>query len=519
MNFCKLCIGVVIALAVCMVGFADNGWTAQRGGKLIYAQAGSHETFDCAVANDNMSEEVNRMIYDKLVEFTPDLRLKPTLATKWETSDDGMTWTFYIRKGVKFHDGTVCDAHAIKFNFDRWIGPEKPYKAYGLFGPIVKSAEAVDDYTIKLHMKVPFSSLTAYLAHSAAGVQSPTHFKKVGNKGVAINPVGTGAFKYKKWVKGDHVTLVRNEEYWDGPAYLDEVIIKPVVEQATRVMQLKAGQIHATTKIPSELYEQLRKDKKLTVGTIPTNAGMYLQINNYKKPFNDLRVRQAICYAIDKKGIVEGMFQGMAEYMSSCNAPIVQDSYQPHPFEYNPEKAKQLLAEAGYPNGFSCQFWTPSGRIPKDTEISQLIQRYLAAVGIKAKIQIFEWVTFLTENRKPPEEAKYDICLMKWAPSTGESRWQLYLAWTTEKWPMAGANRGLYSNPAFDKLVELGTSAPTDELRYAYFRAAQIVLAEDAAMAPLCAPHGITATSSKLHNFVFSPLELNFATNKTWLEQ
>ena len=230
MKLVRFCISLIVVTAICVVGFSGNGLTAQKGGSLFYAQAGGHETFDCAVANDNMSEEVNRMIYDKLIEFTPDLKLKPTLATKWETSSDGMTWTFYIRKGVKFHDGTVCDANAVKFNFDRWIGAEKPYKAYGLFGPVVKAAEVADDYTLKVHMKVPFSSLTAYLAHSAAGIQSPTHFKKVGKDGVAIKPVGSGPFKYKEWVKGDHVTLVRNEDYWDGPAHLDSVIIKPVVE-------------------------------------------------------------------------------------------------------------------------------------------------------------------------------------------------------------------------------------------------------------------------------------------------
>jgi ABC-type transport system substrate-binding protein len=242
-------------------------------------------------------------------------------------------------------------------------------------------------------------------------------------------------------------------------------------------------------------------------------------MNNQKKPFTDFRVRQAMNYAVDKEAIVRDLFQGMADPASSVNSPVVQGAYQPRPYEYNPTKAKKLLAEAGYPNGFNCEQWTSSGRTIKDIEISQLVQRYLEAVGIKTKMRVFEWVTYQHENRQPPEKAKFDIYIQKWAPSTGEARWQLYLAFTTGKWPMGGANRSLYSNPVFDKLVELGTNAPSIKLRDEYFRVAQILMVEDAAVISLCSPHGISATSKKLHNFVFSSLELGFATHETWLEQ
>jgi len=130
-----------------------------------------------------------------------------------------------------------------------------------------------------------------------------------------------------------------------------------------------------------------------------------------------------------------------------------------------------------------------------------------------------EWVTFENENRQPPDKAKFDIYLMKWAPSTGEARWQLFLAWTRENWPPGGSNRALYSNPEFDKLVELGTRAPSEKLRNEYFQKAQTLVTEDAAYIPICSPHSINVTSKKLHDFVFSPLEHAYATNKTWLEK
>jgi peptide/nickel transport system substrate-binding protein len=297
------------------------------------------------------------------------------------------------------------------------------------------------------------------------------------------------------------------------------VVVKPVTEEATRVMQLQTGQIQAATNIPPEVMAQLQKDPRLNVATAPTNVALYMIINNQKTPFTDVRVRRAMNYAIDKEAIVKNLFQGMASPMSGVNSPIVQGAFQPPPYEYSPEKAKKLLAEAGYPNGFTCSQWTVSGRIVKDMELSQLIQKYLGAVGIKTQMQVFEWVTFENENRQPPEKAKFDIYLMKWAPSTGEARWQLFLAWTREKWPPAGSNRGLYSNPEFDKMVELATRAPNQKQRDEYFKKAHTLLAEDAACIPLCSPYSINVTSKKLHDFVFSSLEHAYATNKTWIEK
>lgn len=503
---------------LCFLGVVNCGLAAQKGGTVTYAQAGTVETLDPPGASDNTSEEVNLMIYDKLFNFTPDLKIKGQLVEKYETSSDALTWTFWIRKGVRFHDGTDLDAEAIKFNFERWLGPEKPIKAYGLFGPVVKSVEAVDKRTIKVRMKTPFSPFPAYLSHAASGIVSPTQFKKYGLD-MSRLPCGSGPFKLKEWVKGDHLTLVRNEDYWDGAPYLDAIIVRPVTEAATRVMQIQAGQIHAVTNIPPEVFPQLKKDPKLSVIVSPSNVSMFINMNIQKKPFNDIRVRQAMNYAIDKEAIARDLFQGMADPISSVIAPVVEGAYQPAPYEYNPEKAKKLLAEAGYLRGFSCSLWSPSGRLPKDTELTQLIQKYLDAVGITTKIQVWEWATFLNEIRQPIDKAKWDIFLMKFSPSTGEARWQLYLSWTSENFPPKGNNRAFYSKPAFDKLVELGTAAPTTELKNKYFKEAQIMLREDAAWVPICSPHIINVTSKKLHDFIFSPLENGYANNKTWLEK
>lgn len=511
---------MLLLTAVCCFMISNNAAAEpQKGGTIVYAAPTTTSKLDPPYTVDNMDEEVVLMIYDKLVWYRPPgLKIEGQLAEKYESSSDGLTWTFWLRKGIKFHDGTDLDADAVKFNFDRWMGPEKPFRAANLFAPIVKSVEVADRFTLRIHLHTPFSSFLPYLCHPAASIVSPTHFRKY-KADNAVNPCGSGPFKFKEWIKGDHLTLVRNESYFKGAPYLDAIIVKPVSEETTRVMQVQTGQIHATTQISSENIPRLKSNPRLEVSTTQQNATNYIIINTQRKPFTDVRVRRAMNFAVDKEAIVRDLFLGMADRMSGVNAPVVQGAYQPPPYEYNPEKARTLLAEAGYPKGFACSLWTMSGRFPKDIEVSQLVQRYLGEVGIKVQVQAVEMSTLTNDTRVPPDKAKFDMFFAKWSPSTGEARWQFYLAWTRKNWPMAGNNRAFYSNPEFEKLVDQGTVAPTEELRNQYYKEAQTILAADAPYIPICSPHRISVTSKKLHGFVFGPLEQAFATNETWLEK
>ncbi len=495
-----------------------HAMAVKKGGTLIYGQQASPQKLDPPVTEDNAGEEVNRMLYENLVRFSPEMKLEPALATSWENSPDGLTWTFHLRKGVKFHDGTHFNADAVVYYFNRSTGPEKPLKGYGLFGTLVKSAETVDEYTVKVQLNEPFSFFLNRIAHSGAGIGSPTAHKKLG-KDLAFNPVGTGPFKLAEWVKGDHITLVANEDYWGGRPNLDKVIVKPVTEEGARILQLETGQLDVTTGIPPEALPRLRKNEKLSVVLKQSNIGVRLVMNNTKKPFDNILVRRAVNYAIDKEAIAKHLYTGLAVPIPGVVSPVIT-GYEPMRFyKYDPERAKALLAKAGYPDGFTANMWTFSGRIMKDLELSQTIQKYLAAVGIKAKLQVMEWGTFLSKTRVAKEKNESEMFLMKWAPSTAEASWVLWPAFTKANWPPTGSTRSFYHNPAFDKLVDLSMTSSDVKLRDAYLRAAQIVLAEDAAVAFLISPKIIMAQSKKVHGIVFSPLALIYATEKTWVDK
>ncbi len=223
------------------------------------------------------------MMYDNLVRFSTKMQLEPALAESWTSSKDGLTWTFKLRKGVRFHDGTAFDAKAVKYFFDRVLGDEKPFKA-SLYTPFVQGAQVVDDSTVRVTLKQPFAAFLFRLAHSAGGIVSPTAHQKWG-KDLTLHPVGTGPFKFVEWVKGDHVTMERNDDYWGGRPNLDRVVVKTVREDQARVLMLESGDADLIVNIPTEEIARLRRDARFTIESSPTARALYIAINVKKKPF------------------------------------------------------------------------------------------------------------------------------------------------------------------------------------------------------------------------------------------
>src|SRR5437870_12374336 len=200
--------------------------TPVAGGTLSFAAGADPDSLDPQNTQSNPGEQVNRMMYDNLVRFSTKMQLEPALAESWTSSKDGLTWTFKLRKGVRFHDGTAFDAKAVKYFFDRVLGDEKPFKA-SLYTPFVQGAQVMDDSTVRVTLKQPFAAFLFRLAHSAGGIVSPAAHQKWG-KDLTLHPVGTGPFKFVEWVKGDDVTMERNVAYWGGRPNLDRVLVMTV---------------------------------------------------------------------------------------------------------------------------------------------------------------------------------------------------------------------------------------------------------------------------------------------------
>lgn len=484
---------------------------------VTYAAGADPDSLDPANAESNPSEAVNRMIFENLVKFDAKLNLVPGLAERWEQAKDGMSWTFFLRKGVKFHDGTPFNAEAAKYFFDRMIGPEKPSRA-GLYAPLVESAAVLDEHTVKVNMKAPFAFLLNNIAHSASGIVSPTAHKAMG-KDIARKPVGTGPFKFVEWVHGDHLTLARNDDYWGGKPKLDKIIVKTIKEDSARVMMLQSGDAHLAVRLPSEDIPRLEKDANLQLDSTETLRALYIGFNCGKKPFSDVRVRQAFNLATDRNSIVKNIYQGRALVASNIVAPLTTGYFPMPPYPYDPEKAKKLLADAGYPNGLKAKFISPQGRYPKDFEMAQALQQQWKKAGIDVTLDTMEWAAYLAFTRKPLDQTEVEVFLLGWAPSSAEARWILYPLYHTDQWIPKGNNRLFYSNKQFDEYVDKLTKATEKADRDNYLKLAQELIYKEVPQLPILVTKETIGYSKKLKGVINSPLELTYFDQNTTLEK
>jgi len=512
--------GLLAALLAGMMSVTPGASAAtqpQTGGVLAYAAGADPDSLDPPNTDSNPGEAVGRMMYNYLVKFDAKLNLLPDLATSWSQSKDGLTWTFKLRSGVKFHDGTPFNAEAVKYNFERFLGAEKPLKA-SLHSPIIKSVEAVDAATVKFTLKVPFAFFLNNLAHSASGIVSPTAHKKWG-KDLTLHPVGTGPFKFVEWVRGDRVVVERNPDYFDGKARLDKIIVRTIREDSARVLGLEAGDYDLAVRIPPEEVPRLMREGRVRVYAEQSNRALRIGINNKKKPLDNVKVRLALNYAIDKESIVKNIYQNMATVIPTVAGPLLTGYAPVKGIPYNPAKAKQLLAEAGYPNGFELTIWTCKGRYLKDYELAQAVQQQLAAVGVRAKLESFEWGSYLAGVRKPVEQGKHDLYMIGWSPSTGEARWGIYPLTACNVWPPQGNNYSYYCNKQVDESIDKAVASKSAKERDAYMRKAQEILVQDPEAIYLLATKETVAMSLKLHGIINSPLELVYVDKDTWKEK
>ncbi|HWU40704.1 MAG TPA: ABC transporter substrate-binding protein, partial [Candidatus Acidoferrum sp.] len=451
------------------------------------------------------------------VRFDVKLNLVPDLATRWTQSADGLTWTFFLRKGVRFHDGTPCNAEAVKYTFDRFLGAEKPLRA-SLHEPIIKRVEVVDAYTVRFTLKVPFSFFLNNLAHSASAIVSPAAHRRWG-KDLTLHPVGTGPFKFVEWARGDHLTLGRNEDYYEGRPHLERIVVKTVQEDSARVLGLEAGDYDLIVRIPPEEVPRLMREGRIRIYAEQSNRTLRIGINTSKKPFDDMRVRQALNYAVDKEAIVRNIYQGLAMVIPTMVGPLNAGYAPVKGYPYDPAKAKQLLTEAGYGSGFKTTLWTPKGRFLKDFELAQAVQQQLGAIGIDVKLEPLEWGAYLSLLRKPREESKHELFLQGWSPSTGEARWGMYPLTGCDQWQPSGGNSAYYCNRDVDRMIDQAVASRNVRERDAYMRRAQELLVQDPSSIYLLATKETVGMSMQVHGVINSPLELVYADKDTWKEK
>ncbi len=495
----------LVVFAVLLTGMW--GVAQQYGGTVVIAWGTDAVRLDPADMVDNASETVLRHIMDGLVEFDEKVNILPCLAKSWEISEDGTVYTFYLHKGIRFHDGTPFNAEAVAFNFNRII--TQNLRRTALFQPYINSVTAADEHVVVFKLFAPFGAFLNHLAHGAALIQSPKAVETWGAE-VGRHPVGTGPFKFVKWVPGDHIILEANAEYWKGRPYLDRIVFQVVPEAATRVFRIESGEALVATRVPPTEVPRLQANPNVEVMIRQTNRVIYIGMNNQKPPFTDVRVRQAVNYAIDKELLCQSILGGYADPADSPLAPLTWGYYSTGGYPYDPEKAKALLGEAGYPNGFETTLHTPKGRYLMDYETALAVQAMLAEVGIKARVQVMEWAAYLSMLERREQE----MFLLGWAPSTADGDWVLRPLFHSANWSPRD-NNTLYANPEVDVLIEQGMRA-MGEARYELYKKAQEIIVRDAPWAFLYVLREINVYNKKLHNVQFLPIEILLIKN-AWL--
>lgn len=355
-----------------------------------------------------VDRQVFTSLFDKLVEIDKDLKIVPQLAERWEISPDGKTYTFFLRKGVKFHDGTEFNAEAVKYNFERMMDPALNSPRKGEIS-VFKSATVVDPYTVKVELSGPFGGFLYALTDRAGMMVSPTAAKAAGLD-FLNNPVGTGPFKLKERVKGDSITLVKNESYWQpGLPKVAGVVYKTVTDENVKLVNLQSGQLDMIDTVPSKQVPTLKTDSRVRLNIGPSLQYQGLWINTGKEPLNNKKVRQAMEAAIDRKALVQVVFGDVAVPAYGPFAPGTPANDGLAIPERDLAKAKQLLTEAGFPAGFSTTLKiSPS---PINQQIGQVVQSMLGEAGIKVEIQQEEFGQLLDKLTK----GNFDMGQVGWS--------------------------------------------------------------------------------------------------------
>lgn len=502
----------VLFLLMAFLLLAPQSLLAQRtGGELNFAIGTDPEMIDPVRATSSPAAMVMVHMMETLFEYTEEGEIIPLLAKGYHVSEDGLVWDLYLNEGITFHDGTPFNAEAVKYSLERMRGA-----VYSFLIDEIKDMEVVDEYTIRLKTDEPFAPILAHLSHNFVSIVSPAAVEKYGED-FNENPVGTGPFIFESWSRGEKLSLVRNDDYWGDNAYLDRINFLIVPEDSTRVVLLETGEADAIMRVPPRDVDRLQGRDGIDVLSIPSVRTIYIGFNFQREPFTDKRVRQAFNYAVDKEAIVTHILGGAGR---PSDAPISPGlfGYAPQPpYEYNPEKARELLAEAGYEEGLKVTFHHPVGRYLMDETISQAVQSQLAEVGVDCELITLEWATYLEVTGKSVEEAEQQMYMLGWGCVTGDADYGLFSMFHSTQWRPHGPGRSYYKNERADELLELARVTPDEEARQAAYAEAIEIIWQDAPWLFLHSESQLNGVRTHVKGLVHHPNEFISAIG-AWIE-
>ena len=468
--------------------------------QLIVLTGADASTFDPHFCTDSATELFNKNIYSNLTRFNSKMQIEPDLAVSWSTSDDGLQWTFNLRPNVTFHDGTELTANDVKASFERILNPETGSPRRSVLSSIQK-VEVKDALTVVLHTQYPTGALVQFLAHPAAAIISSSALEKHG-KELSKNPVGAGPFKFKEWKLGEEIVLERFEKYYDGAPLVQNVHFRIVPEDSVRALLLQSNQADVALLIPATEVKRLSSDPNIKTLEVTSVMTYYYALNCTKPILSDVRVRQALNYALDVDLIVGGILEGQGEV---ADAPLSKLTWGYSPtkkYPYDPEKAKALLAEAGYPNGIELELWHTVGRYMMDVQINENAQAQWAKAGINVKIRQWEFQALMDAVKK----GVHDMVYLGWSPSTGDADQALYATLHGSQW-VPQSNRALYKNATVDKLLDAARVEVDPAVRAGLYRETMTILMEECPWVFMFWPKEVLMYRSTVDGLEFLPTQ------------
>lgn len=512
----------------------DGEGTSESGGDLVISEMSDIVSLDPHGQNDVPSSNVRSNIYETLTTLDENMEVQPGLATEWEEVDEN-TWRFTLAEGVTFHDGSEFNAEVVKANLDRVVDPNVASPRMFLY-EMVENVEVIDDYTVEITTEYPFAPLLAHLSHDAGGMISGEVIdadleaaleasgedmtaeeyvaerdesgevevgdgfsNEIGNY-IAENPVGTGYFAVQSRNAGSEVVLERFEDYHGDPAALDTVTFKVVPETGARLAELESGASHIVGKTETNNVDRVDSHPETYLNQQPLLSLSYVGFNTEKEPLNDPLVRQAISYATDREEIIEGIYNGVGTPAHGPLAPgVFGYDENAESIEYDLDRAKELMAEAGYEDGFSIEILTNDS--PERVNTAIFLQEALQEINIDVDVQQREWGAYLEETAA----GDHDMYVLGWSTVTGDADYGLYSLFHSSMHGDPG-NRSFLSDDQVDELLEAGRRETDPDERLAIYSELQTRLAELEPQINIHHQDELTGVRNEVENFEVNAL-------------
>lgn len=497
---------------------------------LVYCTEASPSYFNPQLASDTVSVDASgQQVFNRLVDFKQgSTELVPSLAERWEVSEDGKTYTFYLRQGVKFHSNKDFrpsrdfNADDVLFSFYRQLDPNHPYHqvsggSYQYFvgmdmQNIIDKVEKMDDYRVQFQLKVPNAVFLSNLAMDFASILSAEYADKMAQAGTKEKvdnfPIGTGPFEFVNYQKDSLIRFKAFEQYWQGRTPVDRLVFSITPDPSVRYAKLERGECHVMASPNPMDLDKIRANEKIT---LLSQAGLnigYVNFNVQKPPFDNLKVRQALNYAVNKQAIITSVYQNTAQIAKNPMPPTIW-SYNDDvvDYEYNPEKAKQLLQEAGFAEGFETELWAmPVSRPynPNARRMAELIQNDWEQIGVKTKIVSYEWGEYLKRMR----DGEHSVGMMGWIGDNGDPDNFLNILLSCAS-VQQGSNYAKFCYQPFDQLVVKAAQISDQAERAKLYEQAQVIFKEQAPWITIAHSTIYEPVSKKVLNYQLNPFGLH----------